>query len=240
MANTFYYHRCLEIPVSIIKWNVKIQLSRKLQIYSRSSYGYSVGKNPKQKKMSLLNYRCLLRTIFTYLHSDIILAPQPHFETSDVDIFFTESVQKSISPILLNKYVLYRLPNKYIFNIQIPNPLIKGNNYLPGTMYHRCNMFSDLIPLVLNLLTKRAIRAIGTYRKILLRRFMQLQDSSFCYWNQFLLLIKKDLFLSETSYNFRNRRDLFFIQEFIRGLKQSKALSFYLEYNSNLARGRLL
>ena len=174
--------------------------------------------------------------IFTYLHSDIILAPQPHFETSDVDIFFTESVQKSISPILLNKYVLYRLPVKYLFDIQIPNPLIKGNDYLPGTMYHRCDMFSDLIPLVLNLLTKRSIRTMGTYRKILLRRFVQLQDSSFCYWNQFLVLIKKDIFLTETSYNFRNRIDLFFIQEFIRGLKESKALSFYLEYNSN--RGR--
>ena len=180
--------------------------------------------------MSLLNYRCLLRVIFTYLHSDIILAPQPHFETNDVDIFFTESVQKSISPILLKKYVLYRLPVKYVFDIQIPNPLIRGNDYLPGTMYHRCNMFSDLIPLVLNLLTKKSIRTIGTYRKILIRRFMQLQDSSFCYWNQFLVLIQKPIFLTESSYSYRNRIDLFFVQEFIRGLTESKKLSFYLNF----------
>jgi len=180
--------------------------------------------------MSLLNYRCLLRLVFTYLHSDIILAPQPQFETNDVDIYFTESVQRCISPILLRKYVLYRLPVKYVFDIHIPNPLIKGNNYLPGTMYHRCNMFSDLIPLVLNLLSKQSIRTIGTYRKILLRRFMQLQDSSFCYWNNFLLLIKKPVFLNISSYEFRNRIDKFFIQEFIRGLVESKRLSFYLNY----------
>ena len=181
--------------------------------------------------MSLLNYRCLLRLVFTYLHSDIILAPQPQFETNDVDIYFTESVQRCISPILLRKYVLYRLPVKYVFDIHIPNPLIKGNNYLPGTMYHRCNMFSDLIPLVLNLLSKQSIRTIGTYIKILLRRFYQLQDSSFCYWNNFLHLIKKPVFLNISSYEFRNRIDKFFIQEFIRGLVESKRLSFYLNYN---------
>ena len=180
--------------------------------------------------MSLLNYRCILRMIFTYLHSDLILSPQPQFETNDVDIYFTENVQKCISPSLLKKFVLYKLPVKYIFDIQIPNPLIKGNNYLPGTMYHRCNMFSDLIPLVLNLLSKKSIRTIGTYRKILLRRFYQLQDSSFCYWNNFLLLIKKPVFLNLDSYHYRNRIDEFFIQEFIRGLKESKKLSFYLNY----------
>lgn len=180
--------------------------------------------------MSLLNYRCLLRLIFTYLHSDLILAPQPSFETNDVDIFFTENVQQSIDPTLLRKYVLYKLPNRYVFDIEIPNPLIKGSNYLPGTMYHRCNMFSDLIPLCINLLRKQAIKDIGTYRKILLRRFFQLQDSSFCYWNEFLDIIQQPIFLKISSYKYRNRIDEFFIMEFIRGVQNSTKLSFYLNY----------
>ena len=180
--------------------------------------------------MSLINYRYLLQWVFTYLHTDLILTPQPRFETNDVDLFFTENVQKSINPILLKKYVLYKLPHQYLFDIQIPNPLIKNNNYLPGTMYHRSEMFSDLIPLVFNLLNKNSLKSLGTYRKILLRRFCQLQSSSFCYWNEFLELMKHPVFTQTNSYNCRNRIDLFFVQQFIEGLSSSKKLSFYLNY----------
>ena len=180
--------------------------------------------------MSLINYRCLLRLIFTYLHTDLILAPQPRFEVTSVDCFFSESVQKSISPILLRKYVLYKLPTRYAIGIEVPNPLIRNNDYLPGTCYYRTNMFSDIIPLVINLLTRESIRQIGTYRKILLRRFYQLQDSSFCNWNEFLDLVKKPIFLQDSSYAYRNRIDRHFVVQFITGIENSKKLSFYLNY----------
>jgi len=190
---------------------------------------------------NLLECRHLLSLIFTYLHSDLILSPSPRFETCDVDLFFTQQVQKSLHPNLLRKYVLYKLPSSYHMDIEIANPLIFPNNYLPGTMYHRTNMFSDLIPLVLNLLTALAVKKIGTYRKILLRRFMQLQDSSFNYWNEFLQIISEPIFLDSRSYLCRNRIDFFFIQQFIEGLNKSTKLSFYLSYTGEgMTNARLL
>ena len=177
-----------------------------------------------------MKYRFLLRLIFTYLHSDLILSNNPRFSTNDVDFFFTQQVLTSIHPNLLKKYVLYKLPSRYHMDIEIPNPMIPYNNYLPGTMYHRVNMFSDLIPLAINLLSSTTLKSIGTYRKIILRRFFQLQASSFNYWNEFLQIFQKQIFEQTSSYNCRNRIDRFFIDEFIIGLKNSKKLSFYLNY----------
>jgi len=115
-------------------------------------------------------------------------------------------------------------------DIEIPNPMIPYNNYLPGTMYHRVDMFSDLIPLAIKLLSKETLKSVGTYRKIILRRFRQLQESSFNYWNEFLLIFQKKIFEDASSYSCRNRIDRFFVNEFIIGIKHSKKLSFYLNY----------
>ena len=179
---------------------------------------------------NLFNYRYLLRLIFTYLHSDLICSTNPRFSVNDVDFFFTQQVLKSIHPNLLKKYVLYKLPQRYHMDIEIPNPMIPYNNYLPGTMYHRVDMFSDLIPLAINLLSKETLKSVGTYRKIILRRFRQLQESSFNYWNEFLLIFQKKIFEDASSYSCRNRIDRFFVNEFIIGIKHSKKLSFYLNY----------
>ena len=177
-----------------------------------------------------MSYQYLLRLIFTYLHSDIICSSNPRFSTCDVDFYFTQQVLKRIHPNMLKKYVLYKLPIRYQMEIEIPNPMIPCNNYLPGTMYHRVNMFSDLIPLAINLLSKTTLKTVGTYRKIILRRFAQLQDSSFNYWNEFLLIFQKKIFHDPESYSCRNRIDRFFVDEFILGLKHSQKLSFYLNY----------
>jgi hypothetical protein len=190
---------------------------------------------------NLFNCRHLLSLVFTFLHTDLILSPSPRFETCDVDLFFTQQVQFSLHPNLLRKYVLYKLPSRYHMDIEIANPLIFPNNYLPGSMYHRTNMFSDIIPLVLNLLTAKAVKHIGTYRKILLRRFTQLQESSFNYWNEFFLILHKPIFMNIDSYSCRNRIDYYFIQHFIEGFQKSKKLAFYLSYTGEgLTNARLL
>lgn len=184
--------------------------------------------------MNLLNYRCLLRLVFTYLHSDIICSHNHKFESSDVDLFFTQQVIKTIHPNLLRPYVVYKLPDKYYeMEVLIENPMIENNSYLPGKMYRRNQMFSDIIPLVIQLLTSQALKKMNTYRKILLRRFMTLQESSFNYWNQFFDIINKPVLLNEFNYRIRNQIDQYFVRRFIVGLQNSSKLSFYLNYTVN-------
>ena len=189
-----------------------------------------------------MNYNNLLRLIFTYLHTDLMTTPLlPKFETCDVDFYFTQQVMNSIHPNFLKKFVIYRLPPGYQLNIEIENPFIRGNTYLPGTLFYRVNMFSDLIPLVLSLLKKSKLRSLNTYRKILLRRFAQLQDSSFNFWNDFFQLIKHPIFQNIDNYEVRNQIDKYFIERFVEGLLKSKKLSFYLNFTtSGMNSARLL
>ena len=192
--------------------------------------------------VSLMEYNNLLRLIFTYLHTDIITTPiLPKFECCDVDFYFCQQVMNSIHPNFLKKYVLYRLPDRYHIHVEIESPFIRGNTYLPGTLFYRVNMFSDLIPLVLSLLRKTKLKSLNTYRKILLRRFMQLQDSAFNYWNQFFEIIKHPLFRNVDNYKIRNQIDKYFIDRFIEGVSQSRKLSFYLNYTGgDIRSARLL
>lgn len=181
--------------------------------------------------MNLLNYRDLLRIVFTYLHSDIICSQNNHFESSDVDLFFTQQVIRKIHPNLLRPYVVYKLPDRYYeMEVLIENPMIASNSYLPGKMYRRTQMFSDIIPLVIQLLTSEALRKMNTYRKILLRRFVTLQESSFNFWNEFYEIIHKPILLHESNYRIRNQIDQYFVRKFIVGLQNSQKLSFYLNY----------
>ena len=181
--------------------------------------------------INLLNYRYLLRIVFTYLHSDIICSYNHQFESSDVDLFFTQQVIKKIHPNLLRAYVVYKLPEQYYeMEVLIENPMIANNSYLPGKMYQRNQMFSDIIPLVIQLLSREALKKMNTYRKILLRRFMTLQESSFNYWNQFYDIINKPVLLNEFNYRIRNQIDQYFVRRFIIGLQNSQKLSFYLNY----------
>ena len=180
--------------------------------------------------MTIFNSRDIIMLVFTFLHTDLLTSHSPRFETCDVDFYFTNSVQQCIHPSLLRKNVLYKLPRRYHTDIEIPNPFVYGNDFLPGTMFHRINMFSDLIPLVINLLCSLSLKKLGTYRKILLRRFMQLQASSFNYWNDFLRIMKQPIFMDENSYRSRNQIDRYFVRQFIEGLQKSRKLSFYLNY----------
>ncbi|MBB74311.1 MAG: hypothetical protein CMJ75_07345 [Planctomycetaceae bacterium] len=91
-------------------------------------------------------------------------------------------------------------------------------------------MFSDIIPLVIQLLTSEALRKMNTYRKILLRRFVTLQESSFNFWNEFYEIIHKPILLHESNYRIRNQIDQYFVRKFIVGLQNSQKLSFYLNY----------
>ena len=190
---------------------------------------------------NILDYNNLCRLIFTFIHTDLINAPIPKFETCDVDFYFCQQVINSIHPNFLKKYVLYRLPQRYQMNIEIENPFIRGNSYLPGTLFYRINMFSDLIPLVLNLLHKCNLRSLGTYRKILLRRFFQLQTSSFNNWNEFYDIINHPIFLNIENYDCRNRIDRYFAERFVEALEGSKKLSFYLNFTgTGMRSARLL
>ena len=183
--------------------------------------------------MTILECREILMLIFTYLHTDLIRTHSPRWETTDVDFYFTTQVQTSIHHDLLRKYVLYKLPLRYDLTVEIDNPLIAGNNYLPGTMYFRTHLFSDLIPLVLSLLNKETLRKIGTYRKILIRRFVQLQESSFNNWNEFFQILQQPMFKKTENYNSRNRIDEYFIKNFLDALNGSTKLSFYLNYTAS-------
>jgi len=182
---------------------------------------------------TILDSRNIIMLIFTYLHTDLIRTFEPRFETNDVDFYFTHQIQTHIHKNFLRKYVLYKLPVKYNTNIEIPNPMISGNDYLPGTMYFRSNMFSDLIPMCLGLLSASTLKRMGTYRKILLRRYMHLQDSSFNYWNTFLQILKQPLILDRSSYRATNRIEEYFIDSFLEGLRGSCKLGFYLNYTGN-------
>ena len=183
--------------------------------------------------MNLMNYSDLMVLVFTFIHTDIITTKNPKFKPSDVDMAFTSAVQRCIHPLLLRTHVLYKLPYSYSADIEIDNPLVSGNSYLPGTMYFRINMFSDMIPLCINLLKPSVVRELGTYKKVLLRRFCTLQSTCFNYWNQFLELMQQDLTLSLDSYSINNLVDRYFCLNLIHGLKSSVKLPYYLNYRGD-------
>ena len=175
-------------------------------------------------------HKTLLALIFQFIHSDIISTRD--FEINQLDLAFIEVCQKNIDSFFLRKYVRYKIEEQLSFHIELENPLIIGNSYIPFKFLFQTHMFSDCILMALHYVNSTKLQKyLRTYKKVLIRKFIFLQETGFNSYNDFIRILKKtELFYNIDNYDIYNHMSRALVIQFIQALKRTSEIPFFI-YN---------